>query len=101
MCRSSSSEMLPGYAQPGRASLLHGFAAADLLIKRGRLCGRVDAELGAERLYADPVLTQRQVQLALAAVAAHKAAVRVLLARVALDDALAQGRAGAYRPWLK
>src|SRR6266536_482327 len=101
MCRSSSSDMLTGFVKPGGASLLHCLAAADLLIKRGRLCGRVDAELGAERLYADPLMTQRKVQLALAAVAAHKAAVRVLLARVALDDALAQGRAGAYRPWLK
>ena len=60
-------------------------------------CGRrrLDIQLGAQRLDAGLVLAQREVVLALPAIAAHQPAVRILTAVIVAERALAQRRAGS------
>jgi hypothetical protein len=74
---------------------LYGLAALDPLMQADGFQGRVDAELAAERFDAGSVLAQREMGLALSAVAAHQPTVRVLAARIALEDALTQSGAGS------
>jgi hypothetical protein len=67
---------------------------ADLVVQSGGGWVWVDAQFRRERLDARSVLYEGQVRLALSAVAAHQPPVRVLPARIAFDDPLAEGRAG-------
>ena len=84
-----------------QAPRLHAFSAPNALVQLRRRGRRRDIQLVAQRLDADLILAQRQVMLALSAVAAHQAAVRVLAAVILRQHMLAQARARSILPLAK
>src|SRR6266545_303619 len=67
---------------------------ADALVELNRRRRRLDIQLGAQRLDTRLILAERQMILALAAITAHKPAVRVFTAVILRERKLAKCRAG-------